>query len=96
MPHARRVDNNHQEIAQALRQAGLLVLDVHTLAGMLDLLVVRAGTVHFLEVKQPHARNRLTPAEVRTIAALRAVGCSVHVVTTVDEALAVVGLRGQA
>lgn len=95
MSRARRVDSNHQEIIAALRQVGASVLDLHALPGALDLLVGHRGVLRIIEVKDGNksaSRRKLTPAELETIRLFEAVGCPVHVVSSVDEALRAIGV----
>mgnify|MGYP003387817269 CR=1 FL=1 len=69
MTYARRVDRNQQEIVDAFRKCGWLVLDLSGVGqGCPDLLVKdRSGTLRLLEVKdgkkKPSARQ-LTPPQV--------------------------------
>ena len=64
---ARKVDANHGEIRTALRDAGYPVKDVHSFAGMFDLLTMtRDGRLVFIEAKTPG--GKLTDAERETIA----------------------------
>ena len=94
MSRARRVDANHAQIIADLRNIGAAVLDVHALPGALDLLVGWRGVLHLVEVKdgaKPPSAQRLTPAEVATIARFRALGCPVHSVTSGDAALRAIG-----
>lgn len=62
MRYAKRKDNNHSAIRNALRDAGITVLDVHHLPGALDLWVACLGRVVMLEVKNGQA-DSLTEAE---------------------------------
>ncbi len=94
MPLARRVDGNHHDISQALRQVGAVVLDVHALPGCLDLLVAYRSSLHLLEIKdgsKPAHARKLTEAEQETIRALAAVGVEAAVVTSVEDALRAIG-----
>ena len=88
-PHARRVDNNQAEIARALAFAGCNVTDMSGAGnGFGDLFVTRAETHYILECKGRY--GKLTPAQVR----FHAKHQPVHVVRSIDEALAAVGLIG--
>lgn len=83
----KRVDNNHRDIVQGLRQAGVLVLDLHEIGhGCPDLLCSYAGVLTLLEVK--NARGKLTVDEAEFC--LRWLH-TVRVVRTLDEALAAIG-----
>ena len=93
MSRARRVDNNHAEIASALRKVGAHVIDVHGLPGALDLLVAFRGALTLLEVKA-HIKNprlHLTDAESATIDSLARCDVQAPVVTTVEQALRAIG-----
>lgn len=90
----KRVDANHREISQALRQVGAVVLDLHSLPACLDLLVAFRCSLHILEVKdgsKPAARRKLTPAEQETIRLLASVGVEAHIVNSTEEALRAIG-----
>lgn len=91
-PRRGHADHNHNAIAYELRQVGACVLDVHGSAGCMDLLVGFRGVWRLLEVKNLGGRGlRFTPAEQETIRLAEAAGCTVHVVTSGDEALRVIG-----
>lgn len=65
MPRTHRpskVDANQPEIVEALRRAGWVVFHLHSVGGILDLLISKPnGYSCLLECKMPGAR--LTPAE---------------------------------
>ena len=86
-----RVDGNHAELVQALRQAGCTVQSLAALGeGTPDLLVGADGRNLLLEVKngsKAPSKRRLTPDEAAWHGQWRG---QVAVVATVDEALAVV------
>jgi hypothetical protein len=96
MRRAARKDANHDEIADALRAAGCWVLDLSAVGGGCPDLLVH-GPVHpwslvLVEIKdgsKPPSRRPLTPAQIKLHA-----GCNAPrvVVTSVDEALAAVGV----
>lgn len=94
-------------IVAALRAAGASVTDLGPVGyGVPDLLVGWKGMTLLLEVKSPETHGRrakdpareygefLTDDQVRFLAAWR--GATVRIVTTVDEALAVLGLDDEA
>lgn len=88
----KRTDANHASIRAALRQCGWTVHDLSGVGGGVpDLLAIKRGRVVFIEVKdgakRPSAR-KLTPDQVELHAAFRAAGAPVHVVTSVDEVVA--------
>ena len=61
---AARVDLNHGEIRDELRQLGFEVADVHALGnGYPDIHVSKSGWACLVEIKQPSKRGSLTPKE---------------------------------
>lgn len=61
---AARVDLNHGEIRDELRQLGFEVADTHSLGnGYPDLHVSKADWSCLVEIKQPGKENNLTPKE---------------------------------
>ena len=96
MRRAARIDDNQPEIVQALQYAGCRVSSTAGMGkGFPDLLVGRAGVLYLLEVKDGSkslSRRALTPDQELEFPKWQAVGVTVHVVCTVDEALAAVGL----
>lgn len=98
MRRAAKVDANHAEIVRTLRSAGCGVLSLAAVGnGCPDLLVHGPfyPWKHFLlEVKdgsKPPSARKLTPDQEKFHAEWKG---WIHVVTSVDEALAVMGLRG--
>ncbi len=93
---ARRVDGNHAEIVRGLRQIGAVVLDVHSVGGLLDVLVGFRGRLVLIEIKnpaRPKSARKLTPAESATVEALRRNDINTPVVLTLDDALLAIGAR---
>ncbi len=91
----RRKDANHTTIANALRNVGCSVLDVHGVAGTPDLLCGYKGVDRLLEVKtaaglKGRSGNPTTFAKQHEFRLLWR-GHPVTVVSTVDEALRAVG-----
>lgn len=86
--YAKRRDQNEGAIREALERAGCDVLQGHDV----DLYVGRAGRSYFVEVKRP---DRATESRLRPIQKRLRDNWRGHyaIVTTVDEALAAVGLR---
>lgn len=88
-----RVDANHVAVVNALRMAGASVQSLADIGkGCPDLLVAFRGVIYLMEVKdgsKPPWARRMTEDEVTWIANWKAI---VHVVTTVDEALDVIGI----
>ena len=95
--YARKVDANHHEIVRALEQIGVGVLDTSGAGdGWSDLVTFYRGVMRAIEIKDgdkvPSAR-KLTIAQVRAHDLARVHGCTIHVVTCVDEALRLHGAR---
>jgi hypothetical protein len=93
MRQAARVDGNQAEIVKALR--GIPGCFVQVLGQPYDLLVGFRGLWHLLEVKDPTKPQQgqvLKPAQLDTLAKIRN-AAPLHVVRTVDEALAAVGAK---
>jgi hypothetical protein len=92
---AARVDANHGEIVAALRSIGVKVRDLSSVGdGMSDLLCLFRASVYLLEIKdgsKPPSARKLTPDQVKFHAEARDAGVTVHVVETIDQALAVFG-----
>lgn len=93
MRRAHAVDANQAEIVATLRAVGVTVQILAAVGqGCPDLLVGRKGINVLLEVKdsrKPPSARRLTPDQQRWHNAWRG---RVHVVTTVEQALAAVGI----
>jgi hypothetical protein len=97
-----RVDQNQAEIVRGLRATGCTVVSLATLGrGAPDVLCGYRGTTYLLEIKRPDLRDH-APDNLRETVRLREQaewrakwrGGPVHVVYSVDEALAAVGALG--
>ena len=89
MLHGKR-DANQAEIVKALESVGASVLDLADVGrGCPDLLVGYAGREWLMEIKTQH--GELLPDQVDFI---RTWHGAVHVVRSIDEALAVIRFRG--
>lgn len=89
---AAKVDANQRGIVDALERAGCSVESLARLGnGAPDVLVARAGNMFLLELKTP--KGELNERQMRWHSFWKA---KVHVVRTVEEAFAAVGLRGAA
>ena len=89
MSYARKVDTNHGQIRDGLRNVfgAQAVQDVSMYPGLgFDLIAVARGRIAFLEVKPPKKASRLTESEQ---AARDRYGDLWRVVTTLEEALEV-------
>lgn len=97
MRRAAKTDANQTAIVQALRDAGCSVQSLAAIGkGCPDLLVCGPdGVLHLIEVKdgdKPPSARKLTPDQVSWHATWTG---RVHVVTSVWEALAIVGCMAQ-
>jgi Holliday junction resolvase len=94
MRRAAKVDANHREIADVLIRCGAWVIDCSAVGqGFPDLLISHRGKLMMVEVKdgaKSPSRRKLTPAQVDFHALAHAMGTPVHVVESVDQALALV------
>jgi len=90
---AAKVDENQREVVKALRKAGATVQHLHAVgAGCPDLLVGFRGINYLIEVKdgkKPPSARKLTDDQVIWHRDWRG---NAHVVKSVTEALAVLGL----
>ena len=93
MRRAARIDANQPEIVAALRGVGAAVQPLHTVGkGCPDLLVSHRMTNYLIEIKdgaKPPSARRLTQDQLDWHDAWRA---PVFVVSTIAEALAVIGM----
>ena len=89
---AAKVDANHRQIRAALERVGWLTIDFSAIGrGIPDLYAVKAGRAVWLEVKdgdKPPSRRTLTPDQERLHARLLAAGAELHVITSLEEAVA--------
>lgn len=99
MRRAAKTDANQTEIVKALRDAGCNVLSLAGVGdGCPDLLVskpVYPWTLYLLEIKdgaKPPSARKLTPDQKKFHAKWTG---PIYVVTSVDEALSVVGIKGE-
>jgi len=92
--HRRRVDENQKSIVSALKAIGACVIDLSgSGGGVMDLLVIYRGKVWMVEVKnpaKPKADQSLTTAQIRVHAEIGRAGGEVHIVRTINEAIALV------
>lgn len=66
MRRAAKVDDNHNEIVDALRQIGASVKPVHALKGFVDIVVGYRGINYLIEIKdgkKPPSKQKLTEDE---------------------------------
>jgi len=92
---AARVDANHGEIVAALRSIGVQVTDLSASGnGVPDLMCLWRAQIYLLEIKdgsKPPSARKLTADQVKFHADALRSGVKVHVVETIDQALAVFG-----
>lgn len=93
-PRARKVDANQPAIVDALRKIGACVIDLSGVGvGVMDLLVIYRGMTHMIEIKNPARKQKnggLTPAQIERHAEIGRAGGEVHIIRTIDEAIALV------
>ncbi len=87
MRRAARTDEPHRAIVQALRQVGCDVIDLSGVGrNCPDLLAAHRGILYLFEVKSEHGKLSRGQADF-------AARFPVHVVRSIDEALAVLGVH---
>lgn len=100
MRYAARVDDNQGEIVRALQRIGAYVVDCsHVGQGFPDLMVAFRGQWTLIEIKdggKSPSKRKLTPAQTIFHAEAVAKGCKIHVVESVDQAIALLGSIGTA
>lgn len=100
MIHRRRkTDANQASIVAGLRAIGSCVIDLSASGGgVMDLLVIYRGRTHLVEVKNPkdahYAKGKmLTPAQIALHSQIGDAGGEVHIVTDLEQAIALVTKR---
>lgn len=92
MGYRKRVDVNQARIVAALRRCGWYVHHTSRLGGGFpDAVCARAGQLRLVEIKdgtKALSRQALTPAEAQTCAAFAAAGITIHLVRSLEDALA--------
>lgn len=95
--YAKRVDANHADIRAALKAIGVGVIDNSAAGdGLPDFICFWRGQTVWIEAKdgeKSSSRRKLTIAQVQFHDTARKHGVTVHVVTSVADALAVFGAR---
>ena len=79
-------DANERGIIELLRMAGCVVWQMDRKAGF-DLLVISAGDVEIVEVKNPAKKWKLTDAEAKKKSEVESVGGTYWIVQDEDDAL---------
>ena len=92
--YAKKVDDNQSDIVKVLTKVGCFVMDLSGSGrGVMDILVFRGKRMWAVEIKdgskKPSAQC-LTPAQIVMHAKVAAAGGEIHIVRSVDEALALV------
>lgn len=90
MRRAAKVDRNQPEIVKSLRRVGAVVLITSQLKNCFDILVLFKGRIYMVEIKDgllPPSGRKLTPGELEFKQKAESVGCTYHVITSIDEAL---------
>jgi hypothetical protein len=79
-----------QEIIKQAKKRGILALKVEAVGrrGLPDLLLIYNGKTVHAEIKHPNGRGRLSALQVHMIALLKDHGAQVHVINSLDEAVA--------
>ena len=92
MGYRKRVDANQADIVAALRRSGWYVHDTSRIGGGFpDLVCARAGRIILVEVKDgdtPLSQQALTMPEARLRTAFTLAGVMIHLVRSVEDALA--------
>lgn len=96
MRHRPKLDSSHPGIVQALERAGATVQSLAALGGGVpDLVACRAGQVYWFECKPDSSPSRQKPRDSQTAWAEK-MRVTVHIVSTPEEALAILGTAGGA
>ena len=88
-----RKDDNHDDIVNALRKIGAVVISIHQLKDAFDILVAYRGKLFVVEIKdgnKPPSKRKLTEGEVKCKNKLEGVGVTYNIVYSVDEAIELV------
>lgn len=94
MRRSARTDSNQTEIVAALRKRGAVVILTHQLKNAFDILVAYDMNLYVVEIKdgtKPASARKLTDGELKCKESLESVGVKYHVVTSVEEALNLIG-----
>ena len=88
----RKVDANQKTIVAGLQSIGACVIDLSGSGhGVMDLLVIYRGKSWMVEVKNLKGRGKvLTKAQIELHRLIGAAGGEVHIVTDLDQAIALV------
>ncbi len=100
MRRSAKVDENQTKIIKGMRQIGAYVMPTHQLKNAFDCLVCYRGNTFIMEIKNPeylpktYDRLRLEKAlsegEIKCMEAIEAVGVKYHIVTTIEQAIAII------
>ena len=90
---AAKVDRNHKEIVEALRDYGAFVINTSQLKNAFDILVCYQGKIFIMEIKDgslPPSKRKLTEGEIKCKQGVNDAGCKYHIVHSVYEALTLI------
>jgi len=90
-----KVDVNQPDIVKALRSAGAIVKHTHQVKNLFDILVGFRGVLYAVEIKDgtlTPSKRKLTEGEQKCKEDLESVGVEYNVITSIDEALKMIGL----
>jgi hypothetical protein len=90
MAHDRR-DNNEVEIVKFWSGCGCLWVAQSRTAGFDGILIDRTG-LYIVEIKNPSRKYHLTPAEMQTKLQIEDIGGEYHIITSIEEAAALIGM----
>lgn len=99
MRHAYRKDANHGAIVSTLEALGAGVYDAASDGSPFDAVVFFRGRTYLVEIKdgsKPPSGRALTDKEVRLHALARDHGCTIPILRSEDDALALLGARRSA
>ncbi len=83
-------DANQPKIVEALRRYGAVVYITTCVKKFTDIVVAYNGKWYLMEVKdgsKPPSQRKLTPGEKEALRKAESVGCTIHLVTTKEEAI---------
>ncbi len=89
-------DLNQKDIVKELRKIGCKVTITSEVSDFCDLVVGFKGNLYLVEVKdgtKPPSARKLTPGEIKCKMEFHAVGVQYHVVTSVQDALKLIGVK---
>ena len=91
MKYNSKVDANQKTIVAALRMCGAVVKHVHQVKKLFDIIVFFDGKTYCVEIKTDK-KKKLTSGELECKTDLESVGVKYWVITSIDEALEMIGV----